>query len=97
MRDDEAGSFWPRNAAGETYGSGVADLSGRLRPDLISVGLRDGKRGYVRRTELEAARGAGLPPAERVEWRMRAGARAPIPIYEQDGVTVIGTFVVGSI
>ncbi|MDT3444001.1 hypothetical protein [Pseudofrankia sp. BMG5.37] len=81
----------------------MADLSGRLRPDLISVGLRDGKRGYVRRTELEAARGTGLPAAERAEWRKivaaraAAGERRRIPIYELDGVTVIGTFVVGSV
>lgn len=71
-------------------------------PDLISAGLRDGQRGYVRRTELDAAQGTGLPPAEFAEWRKKAAARAAagertlVPVYELDGVTVIGTFVVGS-
>jgi len=71
-------------------------------PDLISAGLRDGKRGYVRRTELDAAIGTGLPPAGLAEWskkvaaRRAAGERTLIPVYALDGVTVIGTFAVGS-
>ncbi|WP_347177128.1 hypothetical protein [Parafrankia sp. EAN1pec] len=75
-------------------------------PDLISAGLRDGKQGYVRRTELDVASGrpgvVANTPAELVEWNKKAAARRAagernlVPVYEQDGVTVIGTFVVGS-
>ncbi|MDT3440364.1 hypothetical protein [Pseudofrankia sp. BMG5.37] len=102
MTDDGSGPTWPRNAAGETYGSGADGLSRGDRPDLISAGTRNGKRGYVRRTELEAAIGTGLPPAALVEWnkkvaaRAAAGERTLVPVYEQDGVTVIGSFAVGS-
>jgi hypothetical protein len=102
MPDDESGPVWPANAAGETYGSGLHALPRSDWPDLISAGTRDGKRGYVRRTELDAAIGTGLPPAELLEWNKKAAARAAagertlIPVYEQDSVTVIGTFAVGS-
>ncbi|WP_232294976.1 hypothetical protein [Parafrankia sp. EUN1f] len=106
MPDDESRPVWPTNAAGETYGSAVPAVKLGLPqsdwPDLISAGLRDGKRGYIRRTEMEAARGTYLPPAEFAEWnkkaaaRRAAGERTLIPVYEQDGVTVIGTFVMGS-
>ncbi|WP_235497849.1 hypothetical protein [Frankia sp. R43] len=74
-------------------------------PDLISAGLRDGKRGYVRRTELDVANGrpgvVAKTPGEKAVARARAqaqaaGERTLVPVYEQDGVTVIGTFVVGS-
>ncbi|WP_198955571.1 hypothetical protein [Frankia sp. CcI49] len=106
MPDDESRPVWPTNAAGETYGSAVPAVKLGLPqsdwPDLISAGLRDGKRGYIRRTEMEAARGTYLTPAEFAEFskkaaaRRAAGERTLIPVYEQDGVTVIGTFVMGS-
>lgn len=103
MHDDAAGSVWPTNAAGETYGGGLHAVPRSDWPDLISAGLRDGKQGYVRRTELDAAKGTGLPPAECAEFSRKAAARAAagertlVPVYALDGVTVIGTFVVGSV
>nr|MDT0665721.1 hypothetical protein [Micromonospora sp. DSM 115978] len=51
---------------------------------------------------MDTARGRGLPLAERAEWNKRVAARQAtgeytlIPVYGQDGVTVIGSFTVGS-
>jgi hypothetical protein len=103
----QPGPVWPTNAAGETYGSALPAVRLGLPrsefPDLISAGLRDGKRGYVRRTELDVA--SGMPgivaqtPGEKAAAQAQAqaaGERTLVPVYEQDGVTVIGTFVVGS-
>lgn len=107
MSGDESRPVWPTNAAGETYGGGLHAVPRSDWPDLISAGLRNGKRGYVRRTELDVASGApgvvAETPAELAEWHKKAAARAAagepnlVPVYELDGVTVIGTLVVGSV
>jgi len=68
-----------KNANGETYGV----ESEHLRPDLIYVVADNGKEGYVRRAELDAADAGDGSSSVRVR------------VYESDGKTVIGTFVVG--
>lgn len=94
--------FWPSNAAGETYGSDLPDQFPGDRPDLISAWTTDWKGGYIRRTEIDAATGAHLPPSELPAWNLRlaeqeaAGQPNLIPVYEQDGVTVIGSFAIAS-
>jgi hypothetical protein len=57
----------------------------------------NGKNGYVLRTDIENAVGASLqtPEAALNEQARRAGQSVPIPVYELDGVTVIGVFEVG--
>jgi hypothetical protein len=81
------------NARGETYGV-AGDGS---EPDLISAIATNGREGYVRRSELDAAAGANAStPAEALAWQdAHAGETFHIPVYESDGETVIGSFQVG--
>ncbi|KQR25345.1 hypothetical protein [Microbacterium sp. Leaf151] len=86
------------NADGETYGS----VAGGETPDLIAVLATNGQDGYVRRTDLEEADGTAAAesfrsPADALAWQeQHAGRVSAIPVYEADGRTVVGTFVVGS-
>jgi len=55
-----------------------------------------GKHGYVRKDELAAADGSNVTtPEEAVEW-MQTGAKTDhvVTVYESDGVTPIGAFIV---
>ncbi|QQS01919.1 MAG: hypothetical protein IPK37_05890 [Austwickia sp.] len=72
------------NARGQTYGS----MAFHLEPDLVSVSMENGGTGYVLRTDLE---GDGPP---RTPMTTSAVPRK-IPVYESDGVTVIGEFTIG--
>ncbi|MCA0438508.1 MAG: hypothetical protein LCH98_18920 [Actinobacteria bacterium] len=75
------------NARGESYGS----MANGLAPDLVLVAMKNGGSGYVRRTDLEPTEPRNTPgppittnPAPRT-----------IPVYESDGVAVIGEFGIG--
>ena len=92
---------YPRNAAGLTYGS--LELAGTpdQAPDLILVQDTAGEQGYVRRTELDAATGADLAnPAAASTWQKQqdrlsqAGGYTTVTVYDSDGVTSIGSFIV---
>jgi hypothetical protein len=86
---------WGVNASGETYG--VRNQQGT--PDLIAVVIDQGKtQGYVERSELNCASGGDVKsPAEALTWdETSQNLNVSIPVYESDGVTVIGTFTVGS-
>lgn len=72
------------NARGQTYGSMV----GHLEPDLVSVAMEDGRTGYVLRTDLE---GEGPPRTPMTT----SPVPRRIPVYESDGLTVIGEFGIG--
>jgi hypothetical protein len=75
---------WATNANGQTYGTIKPDGS---RPDLMLAYARNGRIGYVDIRDLEADRPTSLtePPV--------TTARS-IPVYESDGETVIGEFVI---
>ncbi len=88
------------NAHGETFGS-AADASNREQePDLIRAYATNGRLGYVRRTELEVADGttAALSftsPEQALAWQQERGGRSfPVPVYAEDGTTVVGEFLV---
>ncbi|WP_440710363.1 hypothetical protein [Herbiconiux sp. YIM B11900] len=91
---------WGINAAGETYG--IMNKPGAGEPDLIAASgsASNGERGYIRRTELEAADGTAamqeFSTAEDVKtWQdENAGVDRTIPLYESDGVTQIGRFLI---
>ena len=90
---------WPTNAAGLTYGSLMDANSPEDAPDLIRVETQDGKTGYVKRSELDAATGANVAsPAEAIAWqesvdaRVASGQKTLLPVYQQDGTTLIGQF-----
>lgn len=85
---------WGVNASGETYG--VTNQQGT--PDLIAVVADQGNTGYVEESELNCAGGGDVAsPAEALAWdKVSQNRNVSIPVYESDGVTVVGTFTVGS-
>lgn len=93
---------YPRNAAGETYGSALAATSPSNEPDLILVVTADGKQGYVRKHDLDEANGAAAAatftnPAQALAWQAaQVGKTHTITVYTSDGTTIAGEFVVGS-
>jgi hypothetical protein len=88
-------SAWGVNASGQTYG--VSNQQGT--PDLIAVVIDQGKtQGYVKEGELNCAAGGDVKsPAEASLWdKTSQNLNVTIPVYESDGVTVVGTFTVGN-
>lgn len=84
------------NGHGETYGSGLGVTYPGDEPDLIQAVATNGREGYVKAADLVAAEGtppASLSQAVQMSENPRAVA---IPVYEQDGTTQIGEFVVGN-
>jgi hypothetical protein len=78
---------WATNANGQTYG--VVNEDGY--PDLVAVLATNGRTGYAYAVDLNDPQPAN--PEEAATW-----TPAPphnIPVYEADGVTVIGQFPVG--
>jgi hypothetical protein len=88
------------NDSGQSYGSAAQATSPANEPDLIAAQTTDGKEGYVRKSDLDRASGATAAksfktPAEALAWQAAEGRiDHPIPVYEKDGKTVIGMFVV---
>jgi hypothetical protein len=77
------------NANGDTYG--VDSPNGH--PDLIAVTATNGRDGYAYATDLDGPMPAN--PEEAATWNETHGDPRPVPVYESDGETVIGEFVVG--
>lgn len=98
---------FPRNAAGQTYGSsaGPTGHNGRAvrvgaQPDLILVTGRSthGKRfvtGFVRRTQLDAHSCGDVKTPKQALRCNRRNRPTRIPILAINGTTVIGTFPIG--
>ena len=86
---------WGVNARGETYG--VPNQNGT--PILVAVFADEPNiHGYVKESELNCAAGGDVAsPAEAQAWdKVSQNMNVSIPVYESDGVTVVGTFTVGS-
>jgi hypothetical protein len=89
---------WGVNEAGETFGNYKEDAG---EADLMSATASNGERGYIRKTELDFVDGTTAmegftSPGDALEWQeATAGKSYSIPVYESDGVTVIGEFVIG--
>ncbi len=88
---------YPVNALGETYGPYVPWLPD---PDLGLAQGKDGVIGYLRQSELDEVTGVGQVHSaeEAVAWTEYVRQRGPVevPLYKEDGVTVVGGFVIGS-
>ena len=89
---------FPKNDAGQTYGS-CADVLPAEYPDLVAViGRGPGNdliAGYVLASELREASGDNVRnPEEALAW-MRAQEHRPpatLVVYARDGTTAIGSF-----
>ncbi|MDF2938676.1 MAG: hypothetical protein K0Q90_4049 [Paenibacillaceae bacterium] len=81
----------PRNNDGKAYGSLSDAKSFEDAPDLISAQGIDGTGGYIKFTD--AFEEAPRNPEEAIErQKNRIPGSRLIPLYDQDGVTVIGQF-----
>jgi hypothetical protein len=85
---------WGTNASGQTYG--VTNQNGT--PDLVAVIIDQGKvQGYVKASDINCASGNYVvhSPAQALAWDAASKNRnISIPVYESDGRTVIGVFVI---
>ena len=94
---NQKNTAWGVNADGNTYG--VQNENGI--PDLIAVAATNGREdGYVKRADLEAADGTAAAkrftsPEDALRWQEEnEGKPVSIPVYEEDGKTAMGTYVV---
>jgi hypothetical protein len=90
----EAAKKYPKNSAGQTYGSGAVS-PGQEEPDLIATVATNGKLGYVLRTDLDAGGTSDTVEAGRAYVASGGDKNRVIPVYESDGTTKIGVFVIG--
>ncbi|MCG3089308.1 metal ABC transporter substrate-binding protein [Sporosarcina cyprini] len=84
---------YPINDNGKTYGPNMGNATITLgEPDLMLAEGENGTIGYVKRVDLEGQQ--PKTPAGAV--RLTKGAKPrEIPLYDVDGETVIGKFIVG--
>ena len=88
---------YPVNGRGETYGpAGYEEWLGQ--PDLVTALGKNGVSGYLRQSEEEEASGGSVrTPEEAIAWTEYVRTRGPveIPVYREDGETVVDWFVIG--
>jgi hypothetical protein len=82
---------WSVNADGQTYG--VVNDNGT--PDLVAAIATNGTEGYVHREDLEPDDGASVVDGQSMPRSTQEGRRE-INVYASDGVTFLGTFVIGN-
>jgi len=81
---------WSKNASGQTYGSLLDSTSSATDPDLAQVIATNGEQGYVYSSQLNPAPPSSPSVAIAQEQANTTGVY--IPVYAQDGTTVIGQF-----
>ncbi|MFY0518503.1 hypothetical protein ACOMCU_11840 [Lysinibacillus sp. UGB7] len=83
---------YPQNGQGQTFGSASDASSYEDEPDLIrAIGI-DGTKGYAKKVDLNGPQ--PKTPKEAVRLTNEAKPRE-IPLYDVDGETIIGKFIVG--
>lgn len=89
------------NDSGLSYGSALYATSPENEPDLILVVATNGLEGYVYKSDLDAANGNEVAksfssPEQAVRWQETQGLQdRMIAVYNIDGKTKIGDFIVG--
>lgn len=80
------------NELGQTYGSALDATDRASQPDLILAEGNDGTVGYVRKADFYE-----LEPSSPEEAVSMARSDRPhiIPLYDKDGVAVIGEYASG--
>lgn len=86
---------FPKNQYGQTYGSSADATSYETEPDLIAAKGVNGTKGYVKRTDLEQPFPKTPQEAVALMKQNLAHPTREIPLYDVDGKTVIGKFIVG--
>ena len=83
---------FPVNEHGLTYGSGMFVDEKNLGPDLVAAYGSDGTFGDILASERDAVVDRNLPIEGLVDPTRQSNEGGKIPLYKQDGVTVIGSF-----
>lgn len=79
--------IYPTNDAGLTYGPDVKEnIDPACEPDLLLVCNKDGTLGYIRAADIKEG---ATSLEEAINWKPRSYT---IPMYLEDGETVIGEF-----
>lgn len=89
------------NENGETFGTCLDVIYPEDEPDLMAAVGDNGRKGYIRKTELdddEMAKCETPEEAVRIQEEREKNGNPPrvINVYESDGVTVIDTFTIGN-
>ncbi|MHA7262209.1 peptidase M56 family protein [Arthrobacter sp. TMN-37] len=93
---NKAPTEWAVNENGDTYGT----AKDHREPVLLAVIASSGVHGYAYSEELDEASGRNAAekfasPAEALAWQeARLGKTFAVPVYESDGETVIGEFII---
>ncbi|MFF1831147.1 peptidase M56 family protein [Paenarthrobacter sp. NPDC058040] len=93
---NEQPTDWATNDAGKTYGA----QNDKGLPEMVLVKATNGVMGYVNKNELEDATGEAAARTfktreEALAWQeAREGKTFKIPVYDSDGKTVVGEFVI---
>jgi len=89
------------NEQGLTVGTVADAVSPDTEPDLILAVATNGREGYVYKRDLDAADGTTAmkefkTPEDALAWQRERGTKTiVIPVYLEDGKTVVGEFEVG--
>jgi hypothetical protein len=84
------------NEAGQTYGPAGGSGSPEDEPDLIAARATNGKKGYILKTDQFLIDMTGGTTQAELDEYINVTGRADrlIPVYESDGKTVIGEFLI---
>jgi len=85
---------FPTNANGQTYGSSMG-LPPSESPVLVAVQDTVGQTGYVYARQLYGGWYGQVPTTPQQAVALNSSGPDTIPVYESNGTTVIGQFVVG--
>ena len=81
---------YPKNENGESYGPDIyANTYPEYEPDLILAQNEDGVIGYIKKTDIK---GGAETLEEALNWKPQENT---VPMYLEDGITVIGEFRIG--
>ena len=83
------------NQNGETYGSSAYARTYEEEPDLIAAIGDNGEKGYIRRSESEEEDPSSPEEALRIQNERANQPPRIIPLYAEDGITVLDTFTIG--
>ncbi|MGO4699428.1 hypothetical protein AB4Z50_34880 [Paenibacillus sp. 2TAB26] len=88
-------SAYPTNDQGQTYGHGPFPEGVNQGPDLIKAEGKNGVVGYVKSTDLEPSM-SSIEEALAYNKSMEKLGYVSLPLYETDGKTIIGEFIIYS-
>jgi len=83
------------NESGQTYGSNMEAESIETEPDLIYACGTNGISGYVKKSDLNGDMPKTPEEAIEITRKNKSQNSREIPLYEEDGKTIIGSYKIG--